>query len=266
VNLRSSASLRMPDISFPNVPETSRLTGQNFNACLDFIRTAEGGYSNDPKDSGNWLTIANRKQRVLIGSHYGVSATLLAAWCAPKQITSDDMKNLSLETFTAIAQSQFWNPLSASALPSGIDLMVFDFGWNAGLQGSAVLLQRMINAFPDGIIGRRTIAALENTSLTELLAHADASALTMLYNRIGHPSSDHRDTIRAHILSQPGGVTSLQVIMLGQMQEQTYREMRGFRRYGRGWLARTQRRMETSLAMVAAAADRKFPPGEHIIT
>jgi hypothetical protein len=56
------------------------------------------------------------------------------------------------------------------------------------------------------------------------------------------------------------------VIMLGQMQEQTYREMRGFRRYGRGWLARTQRRMETSLAMVAAAADRKFPPGEHIIT
>ncbi len=231
------------------------MTGQNFDACLDFVRTAEGGYSDDPKDTGNWLP-DEKGEDTLIGSCYGVSAPLLAAWMKPAKVTAEDMKNLDLGTFDAIARSRFWNPLSCSALPAGIDLMVFDFGWNCGVGTSAHLLQRMAGTTPDGQIGNRTLEALNQAEIDDILPQIDPDALSVLHARLGLPPSSGIGPEVRRALARRGGMTLLMVLVLSGMQEREYRARAGFRRWGKGWLARTRRRTETALAMVTAAAVR----------
>ncbi|NHO32682.1 glycosyl hydrolase 108 family protein [Acetobacter fallax] len=233
------------------------MTGQNFDACLDFVRTAEGGYSNDPKDTGNWLPEENGSKGALIGSCYGVSAPMLASWMQPAKITEDDMKNLDLATFDAIARSRFWNPLACSALSAGIDLMVFDFGWNCGVHLSAHLLQRMTGATPDGIIGNRTLTALSQAEIDDILPQIDPDALSVLHARLGLPPSSGIGPEVRRALARRGGMDLLMVLVLSGMQEREYRARSGFRRWGRGWLARTRRRTETALAMVTAATVRE---------
>ncbi|NHN88258.1 glycoside hydrolase family 108 protein [Acetobacter conturbans] len=232
------------------------MTGQNFDACLDFVRTAEGGYTDDPKDPGNWLQDEKGRKDVLIGSRYGVSAPMLAAWMRPKNITADTMRDLDLETFDAIARSRFWNPLACSALPAGLDLMIFDFGWNCGIQSSAALLQRMLGVTMDGIIGPHTLAALAQADVADILPQIDPDNLTLLHARLGLPPSSGIGQEVKRALARQQAMGMLLVLVLSSMQEREYRIRSGFRRWGRGWLARTKRRTETALALVTAAAGR----------
>ncbi|MBV1837275.1 glycoside hydrolase family 108 protein [Acetobacter estunensis] len=233
------------------------MTGQNFDACLDFVRTAEGGYSDDPKDAGNWLPDDKGGRGTLIGSCHGVSAALLAAWMKPAVPTAEDMRTLDLATFDAIARSRFWNPLGCSALPAGLDLMVFDFGWNCGLYPSASLLQRMVGTTPDGQIGPRSLAALASVTMEDLLSQLDPDGLSILHERLGLPPSSGIGPEVRRALARRDGMGLLMVLVLSGMQTRDYRSKVGFRRWGRGWLARTRRRTETALAMVSAAAVRE---------
>ncbi|MDG6094241.1 hypothetical protein LOC54_03785 [Acetobacter sp. AN02] len=232
------------------------MTGQNFNACLDFVRTAEGGYSSDPKDPGNWITPGKGQPKQFVGSRYGVSAPVLAAWLHPQPVTADMMRTLDVDTFGAIARSRYWNPLSASAFPAGIDLMLFDFGWNCGVGSSAILLQRMVGALPDGVIGRRTLDAFDNAAPADILPQISPESLTTLHSRLGLPPSSGIGPEVQRAICRRGGLPAVMVLVLSGMQEREYRTRAGFRRYGRGWLARTRRRTETALAMVSAEAAR----------
>lgn len=232
------------------------MSGQNFDACLDFVRTAEGGYSDDPKDPGNWLPGEKGLKDMLVGSHYGVSASLLAAWMKPAPVTVDDMRHLDLATFDAIARSRFWNPLACSALPSGIDLMVFDFGWNRGVSTSAKILQKMVGVTPDGQIGLQTLAAITQLDAGDVLSQIDPEGLAILHERLGLPPSSGIGPEVLRALARRGNMELLMVLVLSGMQQRSYRAVTGFRRYGRGWLARTQRRTDTALAMVTAATAR----------
>ena len=236
------------------------MTGQNFDACLDFVRTAEGGYSSDPKDPGNWLQDEKGRKETLIGSRYGVSALMLASWMAPRTVTADDMRNLDLDTFDAIARSRFWNPLACSALPPGLDLMVFDYGWNCGVHASASLLQRMLGVTMDGAIGPYTLAALAQADVADILPQIDPDNLTILHSRLGLPPSSGIGQEVKRALARQQGMEMLQVLVFSGMQEREYRLRAGFRRWGRGWLARTKRRTETALALVSAAANRQKNP------
>lgn len=242
------------------------LSGKNFDACLDFVRTAEGGYSDDPKDKGNWLPGPKGEKDTLIGSCYGVSAQQLAAWMAPSAITADSMKCLDLSTFDAIARARFWNPLVCSALPVGVDLMVFDFGWNCGVQASARLLQRMLGVLADGVIGNRTLEALAHAVPAEILPQIDPEALKILHSRLGLPPSSGIGPEVHRALTRTGGREMLMVLVLAGMQAREYQAFSGFRRWGRGWLARNRRRMETALAMVSAAASREAQSGGSSVT
>ncbi|OUJ15042.1 glycoside hydrolase family 108 protein [Acetobacter sp. DsW_063] len=232
------------------------MTAQNFDACLDFVRTAEGGYSDDPKDPGNWLRGDKGRGDTLIGSHYGVSAMTLAAWSAPAAISADSMRALDLKTFDAIARSRYWNPLAGSALPAGVDLMTFDFGWNCGVGASATLLQRIVGAVADGRIGPKTLDGVSHIDVTDLLPQIDPDSLAALHARLGLPPSSGIGPEVRRALARPGGAEMVTVMVLGGMQQREYRSRDGFRRFGRGWLARTRRRTETALAMVSAATAR----------
>lgn len=174
-------------------------TDADFVGCSAFTRVEEGGYVDDPRDTGNW-TGGAVGLGVLIGSNMGVGAPALAAWLKTSSLTIDTMRTLSFSVYSALARAQYWNPMACDDMPPGADLMLFDFGWNRGVGTSIRLLQRVLGVSQDGICGPNTIRAA------------------------------HR---------RPG----LGLVQdLATEQSASYRSLRNFNIYGRGWLARTGRR------------------------
>lgn len=121
-------------------------TASNFAACIPVILAAEGGFVDDPRDPGG-------------ATNHGITQRTLAAW-RQAPVTTQQVRALDATEAAAIYRAQYWAPLGCDALPRGVDLMVFDFGVNAGPARSLRLLQRAVGALPDGTLGPATLAKL----------------------------------------------------------------------------------------------------------
>lgn len=117
----------------------------NFRSCVDVILAKEGGYVDHKKDPGG-------------ATNMGITFNTLSAW-RHEEITKQDVKDLTVEEARQIYQANYWNALSCDDLPSGVDLVVFDFGVNAGPGQSAKILQKVVGTNADGVIGPITLGA-----------------------------------------------------------------------------------------------------------
>lgn len=143
----------------------------NPNAARDraawraFREPSEAGYQAMQDDHGNWY----RGQ--LIGTCHGVTPAVLASWRG-QPITSQDMQNLSWDEADQIADADYWQPVGGDFLPSGVNIMVADFGWGSGPITSARMLQTVLGFTGrniDGIVGPRTMLACQGTSAVNLI-------------------------------------------------------------------------------------------------
>jgi len=124
-------------------PTTDNST--NFTQCLAVVFAEEGGYTNDPNDSGG-------------PTNFGITLADLKEWRGT-DVTADDVKNMTKAEAQEIYRSKYWNPMQCGDLPNGIDLEVFDFGVNAGIKTSIKTLQDVVGVTADGSIGPITLAA-----------------------------------------------------------------------------------------------------------
>ena len=115
----------------------------NFSKCLEVILHHEGGYVNHPKDPGGETNL-------------GVTKRVYEEFGGTK-----DMKDLTQEDVEPIYEKNYWDKLKCDDMPEGLDLMLFDFGVNAGPGRAAKFLQQMIGTVVDGGIGPNTLAKLE---------------------------------------------------------------------------------------------------------
>lgn len=120
----------------------------NFDNCLDLVFGREGGFSNDSRDNGG-------------PTQFGITLATLKSWRKAQrdgsEVTIEILKALTKDEANAIYRNRYWNPLRADDLPRGVDLMVFDFGVNAGPATAAKMLQKIVGADPDGAIGPATL-------------------------------------------------------------------------------------------------------------
>lgn len=174
-----------------------------FSECLAFTLREEGGYCDDPRDPGR-------------ATNMGITLATLRAWTGNPRLTAADIRGIRRSVAAGIYRAEYWNKLRCDALPTGIDLMVFDFGVNAGAAGSARLLQTMLGFIGDdldGCIGPQTLDAVA--------AYAPRTAIgTLAAAQVAH-----------------------------------YRTLAEFDDFGAGWLARTGRRKTAALAAAAPAAN-----------
>lgn len=174
----------------------------DFQRCLAFTLREEGGYVDDPADPGG-------------ATNMGITLATFRTWSDEPDAGAVAVRDMSARTAAAIYRMLYWNPLRADALPAGVDLSVFDFGVNAGIFGSARLLQRAIGFSgdaADGCIGPVTLAAVRAENAAGLI-----------------------DT-------------------LAERQSSYYRSLADFPTFGAGWLARTQARRAAAMALVAGEA------------
>ena len=244
-------------------PSIIRADSHAFPAASAFTRAEEGGYSNRSDDGGNWTGgIVGAGQ--LIGSNMGVSAPTLVDWLGIEAATQPDaMRELALETFEAIARSRFWAPLGCEALEPAIALMVFDFGWNAGVGCSSRLLQRalgMTGRAIDGEIGPVTVTRAASPDWQTILDGLDTQFIQDLQHGCGLACDGVAGPVTLAALANapslwPGALAR----RLAQQQMQAYRAMRGFGVFGAGWEARTVRRLATALGLEKARGSAPGP-------
>lgn len=130
-----------------------------FDAAFTAVIGAEGGYTNDPHDKGNWTSgeIGVGECR---GTKYGISA---AAY------PHVDIANLSLEGAKLLYANDYWSTIHGDELPDGVGADVFDMAVNQGVQYAARVLQKACGVDADGAIGPVTIAAAGTHDVKKLL-------------------------------------------------------------------------------------------------
>jgi hypothetical protein len=117
----------------------------NFDKCLAVVFAEEGGYTNDPQDSGG-------------PTNFGITLADLREWRG-HDVTAEDVRTMNRTEAQEIYRSKYWNPMQCDDLPNGIDLEVFDFGVNAGNRTSIKILQSVLGVTTDGSVGPITLSA-----------------------------------------------------------------------------------------------------------
>jgi lysozyme family protein len=135
----------------------------NFDKALEHILKAEGGFTADPKDPGNNLPDGRHGC-----TNMGVTQ---AAWeeYVGHKVSIADMQALTKEQVGKFYKNKYFDRVQFDALPIGLDFLAASFAINAGVGSSAKLLQKCINAVPDGMIGPRTLQAIAGVDPKELI-------------------------------------------------------------------------------------------------
>lgn len=127
-----------------------------FDKCLAVVLDSEGGFSDHARDPGGPTNLGITLRT--LADWQGLQLDELADDAKEKLIA--DLKALTRREAAEIYRANYWLPMRCGDLPAGVDLMVFDFGVNAGPRRSVKLLQRAAGVTDDGSVGPKTLAAV----------------------------------------------------------------------------------------------------------
>lgn len=119
----------------------------NFNLSLNFLLKSEGGFVNDPRDSGGMTNL-------------GVTKQVWQEWVG-HDVSEKEMLSLSLLMVSPLYKRKYWDACKADDLIAGLDYCVFDTAVNAGVGRAIKLLQSSVGAVPDGAIGNETYTLIK---------------------------------------------------------------------------------------------------------
>lgn len=131
----------------------------NFNKAFDRVIGHEGGFTDDPKDRGNW-TSGTCGVGECKGTKYG-----LAAMTYPTL----DIRNLTLDQARAIYKRDWWDKLGMDKYPPALAYQMFDASINHGSGRAIHFVQKAVGTKADGIIGSKTLAAIDAIDKNDLL-------------------------------------------------------------------------------------------------
>ena len=121
-----------------------------------FILSWEGGYVNHPNDKGG-----PTNKGITIGTFRSVYGS---------KKTVDDLKNLTDVQWLYIFEKKYWNRWQASQINSqAIANLLVDWVWGSGIWGIKYA-QRILGVVDDGIVGPKTLAALNSQESSTLFA------------------------------------------------------------------------------------------------
>jgi len=162
----------------PDADEVQPTGGKviDLNKELDAILIAEGGYQNDKDDSGNYVN------GVLIGTNRGVTPAALAKHRGVKvsSITVEDIKNVTEQEARDIFKEEYFYKPKIDKLPMDLQASVFDMQINSG-SNAIKILQKLVGTKQDGIIGPKTLKALEDNPVS---VNEYADARIEYYNKV----------------------------------------------------------------------------------
>ena len=167
----------------------------NWKRSFDFMQESEGGFSDDPRDTGNWLPDGRKGC-----TNLGVTQTTWESWVG-RQSNEKEMRNLTHALVEPMYRKKFWDACRCNDLPLGVDYLVFDFAVNAGAGRSAKTLQSAVGATPDGAIGPLTLAAVGRLTPKEVIEKFTAEKVAW-YKSLKNPTYEQGWLNRAATVRQ----------------------------------------------------------------
>lgn len=121
----------------------------SFDRCMEFVLRAEGDTSDHPSDLGGF-------------TRWGLSS---------RAFPDLDLSKLTLAQAIELYRTHYWDPIQGDKLPPSLALVLFDWAVNSGVKTAAEALQSALGTdlVVDGVIGRRTLAAVKNADLPPLI-------------------------------------------------------------------------------------------------
>ena len=138
--------------------EETTTTTPTRDELIDSVFEAEGGYSTDVNDTGNYY----RGQ--FVGTNHGISAPVLADHLG-RTPTVEDMRGLSQATAREIAATKYYDAYNISDLPDDIQEIVFHAVYMGGSRGVRAV-QNLTGSTPDGVMGPNTRTAMQEATFT----------------------------------------------------------------------------------------------------
>ena len=151
----------------------------NYKELIPFVLHWEGGFVNDKTDRGG----ATMK---------GVTLKTYTAYRVRKGMcepTIDDLKNISDSEWGDIFKKQYWDRCKADRIQSqSVANMIVDWAYNSGIGNVIPCVQRVLGLKDDGLVGDKTLSAINSGSAYELFGLIKAARVTY-YKRIvdNHP-------------------------------------------------------------------------------
>lgn len=131
----------------------------------------EGGYCNDPDDLGGETC-------------KGITMKTFSLYCIRKgypRPTTERLKNLSDEMFTAILKEMYWDACRADRIESqSVANAIVDWAWNSGTITAAKEVQKVLGVKSDGIIGNVTLSAINSREPRELFGEIQDARIAYL--------------------------------------------------------------------------------------
>lgn len=147
-----------------------------FDDCLKFVLEREGGFVNDPADSGG-------------ATNKGVTQRVYDTWRRARAEPERSVRDIEDAEVRAIYHENYWVAASCPELPEPIDLLHFDTAVNLGPGTAARMLQTALNmSIVDGIVGHRTLAnARANDALTTCARYSNLRVTRYIVIAAGSP-------------------------------------------------------------------------------
>ena len=121
----------------------------NFDMAFETLIGHEGGFTDNPKDKGNW-TGGKIGVGQLTGTKYGISA---------RSYPGENIKEMTLVRAKDIYQRDYWWKAGCDLVPDCVKFDLFDTAVNAGPTSAIKMIQRAAGVFDDGVIGPKTMQA-----------------------------------------------------------------------------------------------------------
>jgi len=127
----------------------------NWEDAFAAVLKHEGGYVNHPRDPGGMtnLGVTKRAWEAYVGHEVDEAA----------------MRALTPEIVKPFYKKMYWDKIKGDDLPSGVDYAAYDLAVNSGTGRAAKYLQEIAGVPSDGIIGPKSLAAIQACPANEMV-------------------------------------------------------------------------------------------------
>ena len=125
----------------------------NWDSCFNMVIKNEGGFVNNPRDPGGMTNL-------------GVTKAAIEAYLG-RTVDETFMRALTPDSVKPFYKSQYWNKIKGDDLPSGVDYAAYDFAVNSGVGRAAKYLQEIAGVIADGVIGPKSLEAIQSCDAKE---------------------------------------------------------------------------------------------------
>jgi lysozyme family protein len=141
-----------------------------FDEAFDALLKHEGGFSDHAADPGG-------------KTRFGVTEAV-----ARREGYRGDMRDYPLDEAKRVYQKLYWNALRLDDLRSEFRFDLFDAGVNSGVAQTVRWMQRIVGVTVDGLLGPRTLSAVNNSDAAKFLAKFNGQRLLFMTSLSTWPS------------------------------------------------------------------------------